>query len=93
LFTNPCRCSFTKLSITSGSNIHIFLLAILNYKFSGCIEMVLIDFSFLYCVVQERGENVPPEDSFEVARKVKETHCYTCSDIVKVIFASIRISS
>ena len=55
----------------------------------------VIDRTFLsvYCAVQERGENIPPEDSFEVARKVKETHCYTCSDIVKVIFASIRILS
>ncbi|KAE8661513.1 Actin-related protein 3 [Hibiscus syriacus] len=32
--------------------------------------------------VLERGEKVPPEDSFEVARKVKERYCYTCSDIV-----------
>ncbi|RVW61671.1 Actin-related protein 3 [Vitis vinifera] len=31
----------------------------------------------------ERGEHVPPEDSFEVARKVKEMYCYTSSDIVK----------
>ncbi|XP_027330684.1 actin-related protein 3-like isoform X2 [Abrus precatorius] len=36
-----------------------------------------------YTTSKERGENVPPEDSFEVARKVKETYCYTCSDIVK----------
>lgn len=39
--------------------------------------------------MQERGENVPPEDSFEVARKVKETYCYTCSDIVKVVLISV----
>ncbi|KAE8710233.1 Actin-related protein 3 [Hibiscus syriacus] len=26
---------------------------------------------------------MPPEDSFEAARKVKEMYCYTCSDIVK----------
>ncbi|KAG6525468.1 hypothetical protein ZIOFF_015424 [Zingiber officinale] len=32
---------------------------------------------------QERGEHIPPEDSLEVARKVKELYCYTCSDIVK----------
>lgn len=36
-----------------------------------------------YCL-QERGELIPPEDAFEVARKVKENYCYTCSDIVKV---------
>lgn len=41
--------------------------------------------------VQERGENVPPEDSFDVARKVKEMYCYTSSDIVKVIFTSMLI--
>lgn len=32
---------------------------------------------------------MPPEDSFEVARKVKETYCYTCSDIVKVKLLSL----
>lgn len=41
--------------------------------------------------MQERGENIPPEDSFEVARKVKEMHCYTCSDIVKVVSSSLLI--
>lgn len=41
--------------------------------------------------MQERGENIPPEDSFEVARKVKEMHCYTCSDIVKVVLSSVLI--
>lgn len=31
---------------------------------------------------------MPPEDSFDVARKVKEMYCYTSSDIVKVTFSS-----
>ncbi|GAB2297863.1 Actin- protein 3 [Dionaea muscipula] len=39
--------------------------------------------NFVQQLLRERGENVPPEDSFEVARKVKEMYCYTCSDIVK----------
>ncbi|KAL0372328.1 UNVERIFIED_CONTAM: Actin-related protein 3 [Sesamum calycinum] len=38
---------------------------------------------FIQQLMRERGEHVPPEDSFEVARKVKEMYCYTCSDIVK----------
>ncbi|KAK8636735.1 hypothetical protein V6N13_124473 [Hibiscus sabdariffa] len=38
---------------------------------------------FIQQLMRERGEKVPPEDSFEVARKVKERYCYTCSDIVK----------
>ncbi|KAL0364253.1 UNVERIFIED_CONTAM: Actin-related protein 3 [Sesamum angustifolium] len=36
-----------------------------------------------YTASKERGELVPPEESIEVARKVKEMYCYTCSDIVK----------
>ncbi|GJN39773.1 hypothetical protein PR202_gb28913 [Eleusine coracana subsp. coracana] len=31
----------------------------------------------------ERGELLPPEDSLDIARRVKEMYCYTCSDIVK----------
>ncbi|XP_070021149.1 actin-related protein 3 isoform X1 [Nicotiana sylvestris] len=38
---------------------------------------------FIQQLMRERGEHVPLEDSFEVARKVKEMYCYTCSDIVK----------
>ncbi|CAA7395927.1 unnamed protein product [Spirodela intermedia] len=38
---------------------------------------------FIQQLLRERGEHIPPEDSFDVARKVKEMHCYTCSDIVK----------
>ncbi|KAE8707275.1 Actin-related protein 3 [Hibiscus syriacus] len=38
---------------------------------------------FIQQLMRERGEKVPPEDSFEVARIVKERFCYTCSDIVK----------
>lgn len=32
---------------------------------------------------RERGEAVPPEMSAEVARRVKEEHCYICSDVAK----------
>ncbi|XP_057811079.1 actin-related protein 3-like isoform X1 [Salvia miltiorrhiza] len=38
---------------------------------------------FIQQLMRERGEHVPPEDSFDVARRVKEMYCYTCSDIVK----------
>lgn len=39
-------------------------------------------------VLQERGELLPPEDSLDISRKVKEMYCYTCSDIVKVLHLS-----
>jgi actin-related protein 3 len=38
--------------------------------------------------MQERGEHIPPEESFDVARRAKEMYCYTCSDIVKVLSTS-----
>ncbi|PPS17241.1 hypothetical protein GOBAR_AA03332 [Gossypium barbadense] len=38
---------------------------------------------FIQQLMRERGEKIPPEDSFESARKVKEMYCYTCSDVVK----------
>lgn len=39
--------------------------------------------SFIQQLMRERGEKVPPEDSLDVARRVKEMYCYTSSDIVK----------
>ncbi|OAY65340.1 actin-related protein 3-like [Ananas comosus] len=38
---------------------------------------------FVLQLLQERGELIPPDESLEIARKVKETYCYTCTDIVK----------
>jgi len=38
---------------------------------------------FVLQLLQERGELLPPEDSLDISRKVKEMYCYTCSDIVK----------
>nr|CAB3447129.1 unnamed protein product [Digitaria exilis] len=41
---------------------------------------------FVQQLMKERGENIPPEESFDVARRVKEMYCYTSSDIVKIFF-------
>ncbi|XP_074326199.1 actin-related protein 3-like isoform X2 [Apium graveolens] len=38
---------------------------------------------FIQQLMRERGEHIPSEDSLKVARKVKESYFYTCSDIVK----------
>jgi hypothetical protein len=39
--------------------------------------------AFVQQLMRERGEPVPPESALEVARRVKEQHCYVCSDIAK----------
>ncbi|KAF3336343.1 actin-related protein 3 isoform X2 [Carex littledalei] len=41
---------------------------------------------FILQLLQERGELIPPEDSMETARKIKELYCYSCTDIVKIFF-------
>lgn len=41
-------------------------------------------------MLQERGEPVPPEDSLDVSRRIKEAYCYTCSDMTKVIVARAK---
>ena len=33
--------------------------------------------------MRERSEGIPPEQSMEVAKRVKETYSYVCPDIVK----------
>eukprot|EP00899_Mesostigma_viride_P014303 jgi/Mesvir1/22874/Mv20115-RA.1 len=39
--------------------------------------------AFVQQLMRERGEPVLPEDSIDVARRVKEAYGYTCSDMVK----------
>lgn len=38
---------------------------------------------FVQQLLRERGEPIPPEDSLETAKKIKEMHSYVCQDIVK----------
>jgi hypothetical protein len=38
---------------------------------------------FVQSLLRERGENIPPEDSWYVAQKIKEDYGYTCANIVK----------
>lgn len=42
---------------------------------------------FVQQLMRERGEKVPPEDTLDVARRVKEQHSYVCSDVVRVRLA------
>jgi len=39
--------------------------------------------SFVQQLMRERNEPIPPSDSLEVAKRVKETYSYVCPDIVK----------
>ena len=53
-------------------------------------EIVGSQISQVWVFSQERGEHVPPEYSFDVAQRIKEMYCYTCSDIIKVTSMALR---
>jgi hypothetical protein len=40
--------------------------------------------NFVQQLMRDRGEPIPPEDSLDIARRIKEAYSYTCADIVKV---------
>jgi actin-related protein 3 len=39
--------------------------------------------AFIQTLLRERNEPVPPAESLEVAKRIKETYCYVCPDLVK----------
>ncbi len=39
--------------------------------------------AFVQRMLRDRGEGVPPEESMEVAKRIKEEHCYVGQDLVK----------
>jgi len=39
--------------------------------------------AFVQQLLRERGENVPPAESLEIAKRIKEQYSYVCPDIVK----------
>jgi len=39
--------------------------------------------AFVQQLMRERGEPIPPSESMEIAKRVKETYSYVCPDIVK----------
>jgi actin-related protein 3 len=43
---------------------------------------------FVQQLLRERENSIPPEESLEVAKKIKEIYSYVCPDIVKVLFYS-----
>ena len=38
---------------------------------------------FVLQTLRERNEDLPPDDALNVAKAIKEEHCYVCPDLVK----------
>ncbi|XP_076960224.1 actin-related protein 3 [Bidens hawaiensis] len=83
--TSKCEMTGVVVDVGDGST-HVVPVAE-GYVIGSSIKSLPISGKdvtlFVQQLMRERGEHIPPEDSLEVARKIKETYCYTSSDIVK----------
>lgn len=81
------QCEMTGVVLDSGDGITHVVPVADGYVMGSSIKSIPIagrDLTlFVQQLMRERGEPVPPEDSLDIARRVKEAHCYTCADIVK----------
>lgn len=81
--------TLTGTVIDSGDGVTHVIPVVDGYVIGSALKNIPIagrDISaFIQNLLRERGESavIPPEDSLDVARRVKENFCYTCPDVVK----------
>lgn len=78
--------SFTGTVIDSGDGVTHVIPVADGYVIGSCIKHVPLAgrniTEFIQKLMRERGEPVPPDQSMQVAKKIKETMCYVSRDIV-----------
>ncbi|EFJ18143.1 hypothetical protein SELMODRAFT_420505 [Selaginella moellendorffii] len=81
------KCEMTGVVVDAGDGVTHVVPVAEGYVMGSSIKSIPVAgrdiTSFVQQLMRERGEPVPPEDSFDVARRVKESYGYTCADIVK----------
>jgi actin-related protein 3 len=80
--------TLTGTVIDSGDGVTHVIPVADGYVIGSCIRHIPLAgrdmTAFVQNALRERGEPVPPEDSLEVARTIKEQHCYVAKEnIVK----------
>jgi len=79
--------TLTGTVIDSGDGVTHVVPVADGYVIGSCIKHIPLAGSdttaFVQQMLRQRGEKVPPEDSLEVARSIKETYSYVSPDIVK----------
>ncbi|KAG1687125.1 Arp2/3 complex subunit, actin nucleation center [Phytophthora capsici] len=84
---DPSQRSLTGTVIDSGDGVTHVIPVADGYVIGSCIRHIPLagrDVThFIQKMLRDRGEAVPPEESLEVAKRVKEAHSYVCSDLVK----------
>ena len=79
--------TLTGTVIDSGDGVTHVIPVADGYVIGGAIKHIPLAgrdiTAFVQKMLRERGEPVPPEDSLEVAKKIKEDYCYVGQDMVK----------
>lgn len=79
--------TLTGTVVDSGDGVTHVIPVAEGYVIGSCIRHIPLAgrdiTAFIQRMLRERGEPVPPEDSLEVAKRIKERYCYVSQDIVK----------
>lgn len=77
----------TGIVIDSGDGVTHVIPVAEGYVIGSCIKHIPIagrDIThFIQSILREREINIPPEQSLETAREIKEQFCYMCPDLAK----------
>ncbi|GAQ82764.1 Actin-related protein Arp2/3 complex subunit Arp3 [Klebsormidium nitens] len=81
------KMELTGTVIDSGDGVTHVVPVVDGYVIGSSIKSIPIAgrdlTNFVQQLMRDRGEPVPPEDSLDAARRIKELYSYTCADIVK----------
>jgi actin-related protein 3 len=88
LITNKNKLNgVTGTVIDSGDGVTHIIPVVEGYVIGSCIKHIPLAgrdiTNFILQQLRDRGENIPPEDSLNIAKKIKEAYCYVCPDLVK----------
>lgn len=79
--------TLTGIVIDSGDGVTHVIPVAEGYVIGSCIKHIPIAgrniTSFIQSLLREREVGIPPEQSLETAKAIKERYCYICPDIAK----------
>jgi len=79
--------TLTGVVVDSGDGVTHVIPVAEGYVIGSCIKHIPIAgrniTSFIQSLLREREPSIPPEQSLETARTIKEKFCYICPDIAK----------
>jgi len=73
--------------IDSGDGVTHIIPVVEGYVIGSCIKHIPLAgrkvTDFIVNMLRDRNESFPPDDALLIAKKIKESYCYVCPDLVK----------